>query len=183
MRTARIVRIILSFFIYLFSITMSLTSILAGVSAIQILTVPGNIALPSGPVYTNIDLSLKSQENYRTELNFSITNSGYFDLTDVSVDLTIIATYLDADTKKNKTITLFSKTISYPDIGYGETFEGEFNSEPGDFNYDEIPELAEMDLSQTPEFYADCEFTCKYGVQLYGITVVIENIELSKFKN
>lgn len=185
MRTARIIRVILSIFIYALSISMSITSILAGYSAISILTTPGNINVPSGPVVSNMDLfrySAYGEENFYTSIPFNYTNAGYFDLTDVYVNISIKFSYLDFITHQNQTIKLFTREDRYPDRNRRETYAGWFNVSTDAFNYDQIPSdiFYRIDISRDPvvEYFMDASFSAKYGMGLYAFKATINNIPL-----
>lgn len=185
MRTARIIRIVLSVFIYFLSLSMSITSILAGYSAISILTNPGSINVPSGPIQSNMDLyrySKYGEENFYSNVPFNFTNSGYFTLTNLKLEIEFTLNYLDLDTNQETSITIFSSFKSYPDVERRETYSGWFNISKEDFYYDKIPSDIFFSISVEREPLVDVTaniyMNASYGLELYAFSVQVYDLKI-----
>jgi len=165
---------------------MSITSILAGYSAINILTTPGNINLPSGAIQTNIDLYAYSKtgvQNFYVYIPFDYTNAGYFELTDLAIEVTLKIEYIDSDTQEPKTIIFFNRKDAYPNVKRGEKYEGWYNIDEDDFNYNAIPEnlFSKIDTNRDPliDVLADVHLSGEYGIGLYAFEARLLDLNIA----
>lgn len=124
MRPARAVRLVFRIFLLTCTLSLSVVSILGGLSAINILMNPENINLD----FDSISYYVNSSEPSDSYLNlpFSITNDGYFELTDISVYISINLVYNATYKEKN----VFRGNKTYKDIKKTETRHGNFNATP-----------------------------------------------------
>ena len=165
---------------------MSITSILAGYSAINILTTPGNINIPSGAVDSDFNICgyvYHNDRDFYANIPFNYTNAGYFALTDLSIDITLRIVYINKITQESESIILFTGGVSLPDLNKGETYSGIFVVESDDITYTNIPKDLFYTISQDRDplisVYADASLGGTYGIGLYVFDATIQNIEIA----
>ncbi|MEJ2251182.1 MAG: hypothetical protein P8Y70_17975 [Candidatus Lokiarchaeota archaeon] len=171
MRPSRIFRWIVRIFILFLTTTMSAVTIVGGISAVNILKNPGNIAIPSGTVYGSLNISNPS--GMYLEIPYNITNAGYYDLTDLSFRLKI---YMIYNVTRIKTM-IFDETIPFPDVIHGQTLSDTYNATA--FIVSNIPDPSKIDFGENIDFTGDFTFRATYCLGLLSFVVNIYNQSLS----
>ena len=114
MRPARVFRWIIRIFILILTASMSLVSILGGMSAINILGDSNNIQVPYGSVTFSRPQPLNIS-SWSLTVPFLINNTGYFDLTNFEIEISIEMYY---NTSIHEEI--YSGSQNYGTIAYSE---------------------------------------------------------------
>jgi hypothetical protein len=172
MRPSRVFRTIIRIFILFLTGSFSAISILGGISAVNILQDPGNIAIPSGPI-VNYDLNISDPSGMYLEIPYSLTNAGYFDITDVAFGMTIYMVY----NISRITTIIFEDTTTLPNIIHGQIQTGIYNATA--FIVANIPAPNHIDNSTTIDFYSDIMFRATYSLGLLSFVVNIYNQTIS----
>jgi hypothetical protein len=145
---------------------MSVVSILGGFSAVNILQNPANISIPSAPVTGTLNISNPS--GMYLEIPYSLTNTGYFDLTDLSFDLDIFMIYNISRIRTK----ILDDSYGFPDIIHGQTQTGIYNATS--FIIANIPSPTKIDSSPV-NFTGDISFRATYSLGLLAFIVNIYN--------
>jgi len=165
MRAARVFRWIMRIFVLFLTATMTVVSVLGGLSAVNILNNPNNIEIPSGPLSSNINITTPTDEWY-ISVPFKLTNAGYYDLTNLTIGFDIT---MDNATRPPQLI--YTDTQSFGDVLHGETLNDNYNA--SDFIMPTI--------YLNPSFTANISISAKYSLGLIYFEVEINNIDISSF--
>ncbi len=185
MRPSRVFRWIVRIFLGLLTLSMTVVSILGALSAVMILgNVNENIKIPAGPASANFDITNPSSMNIT--IPFNITNPGYFDLTNLIIDIKISMIFGNASTLTNETtnIVIFDKAQTFPNIIRGQTYSGAFFGNSSDFIEANFPNATtEIDWFRTPvlEFHGNFTISAYYSLDLIAFTFGINNVTLGTF--
>jgi hypothetical protein len=189
MRPSRVFRWIVRLFLLVFTLSMTIVSVLGGMSAAIILGNPNNITIPSGPIQANFNIANVSSMYLRVP--FNITNGGYFDLTNFKIDFKVSMVYdhVNLTTPGVNTTTsalIFDKSIQFPDILHGKSYNGLFDASSGDgFIASNFPNVTtDIDLTRTPhvaEFFANFSLSASYSLDLLSFKVNAYNISVGYF--
>lgn len=165
MRAARVFRWILRIFVLFLTATMTIVSVLGGLSAVNILNDPNNIEIPSGPLVSNIGNTTNPDEWY-ISVPFELTNAGYYDLTDLKVGFDIT---MDNATRPNQTI--YSEVKYFGNILHGETLNDAYNAS----------NFIISDIYYNPRFWVNISMSAQYSLNLIYFEVELNNIDISSF--
>ena len=182
MRPSRVFRWIVRMFIFILTLSMTVVSILGALSAVMILgNMNENIKIPAGPPSTNFDITNPSSMNIT--IPFNITNPGYFDITNLIVDIEISMTFGNASTPTNETTRtiIFNKAQTFPNIIRGQTYSGAFFGNSSDFIEANFPNATtEIDWFRTPvlEFHGNFTISAYYSLDLIAFVFGINNVTL-----
>ena len=187
MRPSRVFRWIVRLFLLVLTLTMTVVSVLGGMSAALILGDPNNIKIPSGPIQSNFDITDVNSMYLRVP--FNITNAGYFDLTNLKIDFKISMVYdhVNLTTPGVNTTTsvlIFDKSINFPPILHGTSYDGLFNASSGDgFIGSNFPNATEIDWTRSPiaEFYSNFSLSASYSLDLISFKVNAYNISVGYY--
>jgi hypothetical protein len=189
MRPSRVFRWIVRLFLLVLTLSMTIVSVLGGMSAALILGDPNNIKIPSGPIQSNFDITDVNSMYLRVP--FNITNAGYFDLTNLKIDFKVSMVYdhVNLTTPGVNTTTsalIFDKSMSFPTIFYGTSYNGLFNASSGDgFIPSNFPNATtEIDWTRTPhavEFYSNFSLSASYSLDLISFKVEAFNVSVGYF--
>ena len=183
MRTSRIFRLIIRFFLLLLASSMSLVSFLGGYSALLIL---GD--------EDNIDLDIEFDEDildpdFEIKIEFEINNQGYFDLEDLNIELLLYLKYDYVNYTgdgRNVTISvkLYEDDKSFKTIEAGEKKKASITFEPDPkINFTQIAKNADQTRDPVFEFEAEeIVITAKYSLGLISFKVKIEDYDLGGFE-
>ncbi|MBN1800249.1 MAG: hypothetical protein JW891_02010 [Candidatus Lokiarchaeota archaeon] len=119
MRKSRIVKLILTIVLLFFTLSLSIVSVLAGISAVNILGNPNNVQLVGAP---DPDFSDSNPNNWQVSIQFYINNDGYFDLTRLSFSLSM--SYYNGSSEGTE---ILSVSQNYPNIPSGRDLLTWFN--------------------------------------------------------
>ena len=187
MRPSRIFRWIVRVFLLVFTLALSGVSLLGGFSAVTILDPDSyNVNIPdesAGPITFNFDINNNAANSI--SVPFNITNVGVYDLDEIILSFQIGVIFGNASTPTNETTNnrIFDKTVNYGTVPHGQVLKDTFSGLGSDgFIFQNIPELAEVDLTRTPDliFHANFTFSAMYSLQLYKFTVNLINYSLAE---
>ena len=108
MRPSRVFRGIFRIFIFLLTISVTIVSILGGLSAILILSDQNNLGVDPDAAEFNLDINnvTLAIDNIDFTLPFNLTNAGYFDMENLELSIQIALNYSHVDDPEyNKTDT------------------------------------------------------------------------------
>lgn len=161
MRASRIFRWVVRIIVLFLTTTMSIVSVLGGLSAVNILSNPNNIQVPAGEI-TNYNLT--SSEKY-VVIPINITNAGYFDLNDLYFGLRMEL----RNSTASKEVHNGNKTFGT--IKPGEKFSGYYNAT--NLNINIPPTIA------NPELYANITISAKYSIDLLSFRINIFDFNIT----
>ncbi len=161
MRPARVFRWIVRIFILILTASMSLVSILGGMSAVNILGDSNNIQVPYGSVsfYHTGPLA-----GWNLTVPFLINNTGYFDLTSFEIGISIEMSY---NLSLNEII--FNGNQNFDDIPNGEILVDFFFITGFTKSYP---------LTGPPSFNCDITASGSYSLNLISFEIHILNYNL-----
>ena len=121
MRTSRLIRLVIRFFLLLLASSMSIVSFLGGYSALLILGDEDNIDL-------DIDFvgnPFVDPNNFEIDIEFEIYNLGYFDLEDIEIELRLYLIYgrlnqTNAEKNTTQSIKIYDDEKSFKTIEAGQ---------------------------------------------------------------
>ncbi|MFX1396186.1 MAG: hypothetical protein ACFFAS_03980 [Promethearchaeota archaeon] len=163
MRKSQIFKLCVRVVLLFFTLSLSVISVLATFSALNILGKTGNVSFGTG-IEHNLDVE-SNPANWEINIPFYINNDGYFDLTDLSVYLSVTlynATYITGE-------QIYSGTTHYPDILRGEDRYGWLNITSF------TPPIGFVKTSGL-DFNVDLLLNGKYSLGLLELSVVISNL-------
>ncbi len=160
MRKSRIVKMVLTIVLLFFTLSLSIVSVLAGISAVNILGNPNNVQLMGAPVP---DFSDPDPENWQVSIQFYINNDGYFDLTKLS--FSIAMSYYNGSSEGTELLSISQK---YSDIPIGQDLLAWFNitgiTVPSDFN-----------ITSGMKFMGDMTLSGRYSLDMLEFRAVFTN--------
>ena len=176
MRPSRVFRLIFRIFIALLAISVTMVSILGGLSAWLIIEeYEDNIQID----FDNIEFNFNSttlETNF--SLPFKLNNTGYFDIEDLEIDLEIFLNYSSISLlNETRAIKIFNKTQNLGDIPKGEIGEFIFFGDNSNFDYPVLI-VFDINLLRVPhilEFYANITVSLDYSVGLHSLSITILN--------
>ena len=181
MRISRIFRLIARVFIYVFTISLTIVSLLGGLSAITIISNPDNIGIPDGPIELYFDPSTPANNNITIPFNF--TNDGYFELTNLFVRVRLNMTYKHysggGPSAENTTTTtnVFDGNQTINSILATQTYKGSLFGDSSDFK--NIPNPANISIVDPVTFGADILVSASYSLNLLTFRVEIINLSIT----
>ena len=174
MRYSRIFRWVVRIFLLVFTLSLSVVSILGGWSAVTILNPSSNdINIPDGPIITNFNIGNSSIDII---VPFNISNGGVYELSNIFLRFQVGMTFGNTSTLNNDTTTVkvFDTPHSYGSVLPGQTLKANYSGTGS------LP-LSEVDWTRLPnvlEFHANLTFSASYSLNLYTFTVSILNFSL-----
>ena len=181
-RYSRLFRWVVRGFLLVFTLSLSAVSLLGGFSAMTIFDPSvNNVNVPDGDITANLDITNPS--GMFINVPFNISNSGYYDLTEISLRFQVAMTYDDASTPLNDTTTvkIFDKAQFYGTIAPGVNLKANLTGSI----FTNLPDPStEVDWYRVPyalEFYANLTFSAHYSLNLYTFTVNIINFSAGHF--
>ena len=189
MRFSRVFRWVLRIFLLVLTLSLTGVSVLGSISAMNILSNPDNIRVPSGPISANLDIS--DVNTMSIQVPFNVSNVGFFYLTNLRIEFTINMIYDHVNlTGTGENITtntmVFNKATTFPSVPSGQTYNGLFNAAGGDgFLPANFPNgTTEIDWNRSPhvlEFYADFTISASYSLDLISFSVDLYNISVGNY--
>ena len=173
------------------TLSLSLVSFLGGYSAVLILSDPDNINVPTTVPAPDGNLTLYDPSTYDKmssfdhvffELPFNITNAGYFDIENLQIGLSVEIEYERIPGNIPTRILILDHTETFPLIERGAFYSGVYSAyynttDPlhDGFNFDDLPDKANINLLATPIFSyrAEITLTCKYSLSLLSLRVTV----------
>lgn len=160
MRPARIFRWAVRIFVLFLTTTMSIVSILGGLSAVNILSNSENIQIPYGSIN---EYNITSDTPYIV-VPFSMNNTGYFDLTNLKIGFSI---EMKNDTTST---TLYDDKQNFGTVTAGNVLIDNFNAT-----------FTKPDPIINPEFYANISVSASYSINLISLSANINNVNITSF--
>lgn len=180
-------RLIFRIFISLLTISVTLVSILGGLSAVLILTTPDSIGVDTDNADFDLQINntTKVVEDFNFTLPFNLTNSGYFDLENLELTINIKMNYSHIDdpvpgVNTTRQVQIFTKSEYFGTIPKGTTGTFSFTGDFSNFNVGVMPNFtSEVDWFSGPpaiEFYADLIISLDYSIGLHSLTIGISDL-------
>ena len=182
MRYSRLFRWVVRGFLLVLTLSLSSVSFLGGYSAMTILDPEvHNIKIPDGAITQNFNIT--NPGGMYINIPYNISNSGVYDLTNISLSFQVALTYGDASKPLNDTTTviIFYKEEFIGTVVHGGSLKSNLVGTASDgFIIANIPDPStEVDWTRAPyalEFYISLTFSAYYSLDLYKFTVNIRNL-------
>ena len=187
MRPSRIFRMLFKIFISILTLSVTVVSILGGMSAFMILLNPDNIGIDPGEIDINFN---PSPLNISFTLPFNLTNAGYFDLENLELKVDLAMNYSHVDypvlgVNESRVIQIFNKSQNFGTIPKGMTGNFNFTGLFSDFNFPpSFNFTSDVDWSIGPPailFFANFTVSLDYSVGLHSVIIGFINIPLGGF--
>jgi len=187
LRVSRVFRLIFRIFISLLTLSVTIVSILGGLSAVLILSNPENIGVDPG----NVDINFNYPPlDINFTLPFNITNAGFFDLENLELKIDLSMNYSHVDypivgVNETKEVQIFSNSTNFGTVPKGTTRNFNFTGLSSDFNF--LPTLnftTDIDWYRGPPdilFYANFTISLDYSIGLHSLTIVFTDIYVGEF--
>lgn len=188
MRPSRVFRLIFRIFISLLTLSVTIVSILGGLSAVLILSNPENIGVDPG----NVDINFNYPPlDINFTLPFNITNAGFFDLEnlELKIDLAMNFTHVDypiIGVNTTREIPVFTNCSNFGTIPKGVTRNFNFTGLFSDFYFPPLFNFTtDIDwLRDSPAdvlFYANFTVSLDYSIGLHSLTIGFIDIYVGEF--
>jgi len=192
MRASRVFRLIFRIFILILTLSVTLVSVLGGLSAVLILSNPNNVQIDTENAEFILDINTTSGEinDLDFTLPFNFTNAGYFDLEKLKLTLKIAINYSQIDypspgLNETRKAIIFEKTKFFGRIPKGKTGEYIFLGDFSDFIIENFPDLTtEVDLYSGPpffSFYANFTISLDYSIGLHTLRFGVNNMPVGEY--
>ena len=182
-------RLIFRIFIFLLTISLTLVSILGGLSAGLILMNLENIGIDTDDA--DFDMQINNStfevEDFSFTLPFNFTNSGFFDLENLELMINLGMNYSHIDypvlgVNTTRQVQIFTRSENFGTIHEGETGFFTFTGDLSNFNTAVLPNFTtEVDWFRGPpaiEFYANLTISLDYSIGLHSLTIGIHNLQV-----
>ncbi|MFX0104368.1 MAG: hypothetical protein ACFE75_02615 [Candidatus Hodarchaeota archaeon] len=190
MRPSRVFRLLFKIFVSLLILSLTIVSLLGGLSAIMILTNPGNIGVNPSEVEFNLEINNVTLEidNVNFTLPFNLTNVGYFDLENLELKVDIAMNYSHINypapgLNETKEVQIFSNSTNFGTIPKGTT--GNFAFIGTTFMMGNFPNFTlEVNWFRGPPailFYANLTISLDYSIGLHSLTIGIYDLPVGGF--
>ena len=191
MRESRFFRLLVRIFISFLMVTATLVSLLGGLSAVMILSNQDNFGIDTDNAEFNLEVnnSTLAIENVNFSLPFNITNTGYFDLENLQLEIQLGLNYSQIDgggpgVNETRVVKILERTQNFGDIPKGLTGNFTFFGDNNSFLHTNFPDpLTDIDWTRSPalEFYANFTISLDYSVGMHSISITVINIKVSEF--
>ena len=188
MRPSRVFRQLFRIFIFLLTISVTLVSILGGLSAVLILSNPNNVGIDGESVDINLDYNYITREieNVNFSFPFNFTNAGYFDLENFELKIQIGMNYSHVNwtapgVNGTRFIRIFEDSKDFEDIPKGKT--GYFNF-TGDYAHFSLPNMTDIDWFWGPPtliFYANFTVSLDYSIRMHHVSITLTDLWVGDF--
>lgn len=184
MRPSRVFRLIFRIFISLLTLSVTIVSILGGLSAFMIIMTPGNIGVNPGDVSFNFD---PSPLNINFTLPFNLTNAGYFDLENLELKIDLAMNYSHVDgggpgVNETRVLKIFNKTQNFGDIPKGLTGNFNYTGQFSDFHFPPLFNFTDdIDWYREPPaiiFTGNLTISLDYSLGMHSVTIGFVNMPL-----
>lgn len=193
MRTSRVFRLIFRIFILILTLSVTLVSVLGGLSAALIFQdFDKNINIDTENADFVLDINTTSGEinNIDFSLPFNLTNAGYFDLENLKLTLQIAINYSHIDypspgLNETRKVIIFEKIQRFGTIPKGKTRDYTFTGDYSDFMVDNFPDLTtEVDVYTGPpifSFYANFTISLDYSIGLHSLRFGVYEMPVGEY--
>jgi hypothetical protein len=188
MRPARVFRWIIRVFILILTLSVTIVSLLGGLSAVIILSNPDNIGINAGDAKFNIDYDYSGINDINFTLPFNITNAGFFDLEDLKLNLGVWLQYWHVNlttpgVNSSNTVKIFDEIENFGTIEIGATLKANYTGDYAHFTTSNFPTFTEFDFTKNPDmlFYANLTLSLTYSLGLHSLSLGIYNISVGEY--
>jgi hypothetical protein len=186
MRPSRVFRWIVRLFLLVLTLSMTVVSVLGGMSAALILGNPDNIQIR--PDLAQFSHNITDVNSMYLRVPFNITNAGYFDLTNLKIDFKMSMVYDHVNltgpgVNTTTSALIFDKSVNFPTILHGMSYNGLFETSNGDgFIASNFPNVTtDIDWTKTPypvEFYSNFSLSASYSLDLISFKLNAYNMSV-----
>jgi hypothetical protein len=171
-------------FVSLLTLSVTVVSILGGLSAFMILMNPDNIGIDPGKVEFDFN---PSPFNINFTLPFNLTNAGYFDLENLELKVEIAMNYSQVDdplpgVNSTRLIQIFNKSQQFGTILQGATGNFNFTGQFGDFYFPPLFNFtSDIDWYRGPPaliFYTNLTISLDYSIGMHSLTIGIYDLKV-----
>jgi len=188
MRVSRVFRLLFRIFIGLLTLSVTLVSILGGLSAVTILMNPDNIGIDVANADFEIAYNSSGFQGANFTLPFNLTNDGYFDLDNLQLRIDLVMNYTRVDFNGTDTVIgingtdtmkIFNKTETFGSIPKGTTGYFNITGLNSDFASFLGFNISKIDFYQPPpimEFFANITISLDYSLGMHSLSIDILNL-------
>ena len=183
MRPSRVFRLLFRIFISLLTLSVTVVSILGGLSAVLILSNTDNIQPDFDNAEFNLDInnSTLEIENINFSLPFKLNNTGFFDLENLEVSIQLFLNYSDILMMNDTNVVkILDKTQNFGDIPKGVIGDFVFFGDNSSFLHENFPHpITEINWLRGPpalEFYANFTVSLDYSIGMHSLSITILNL-------
>ncbi len=175
MRAARVFRWIMRIIILLLTLSLSVVTILGGLSAVNILSDSDNIQVPpSGYSISNNISTEPDNSSWYVNVPIGINNVGYFDLNNLEIDFSLYMEYTSTIDSNRHNTTLFSEIHNFGNLPSGDS--GVFQYNATGFT---VPLASEVQISPSPLFWANVTVSAYYSLDLIQFEIHIVDLSIT----
>jgi hypothetical protein len=173
-------------------LSVTIVSILGGLSAVMILTNPNNIGLDPGGMEWNLEINNTTLEieNVNFTFPFNLTNTGYFDLDHLELKLELSMNYSHVDypvlgVNETRVVKIFNESEYLGNIPKGTTGYFNFTGLFSDFNFPPLLNFtSDIDWYRGPPailFYVNLTISLDYSLGMHSVTIGIYDLPVGGF--
>jgi len=181
-------------FIALLTLSVTIVSILGGISAVTILTNQDNIGINPSNADFNINYNYTSgvllDANFTQP--FNITNAGFFDIENFHLHVELALNYSHINYTRGvdyptpgvngtRTVKIFEKSQNFGNVLKGSTGKFNFTGLFSDFLTGNFPNITDIDIFKPPplfEFYANFTINLDYSLGMHSVTINVRNLNV-----
>ncbi|MFW9969771.1 MAG: hypothetical protein ACFFDF_06190 [Candidatus Odinarchaeota archaeon] len=182
MRPSRVFRALFRIFISLLTLSVTVVSILGGMSAFMILLNPNNLGIDPSEIDINFN---PSPLNINFTLPFNLTNAGYFDLEHLQLRIDLAMNYTSTVYNESMVMNIFNKTQNFGTIPKGKTGNFNFTGIFSDFYFPPLFNFTtDIDWSIGPPailFFANFTINLDYSLGLHSLAVKFIDIPVGGY--
>ena len=188
MRASRVFRLIFRIFISLLTLSVTVVSILGGMSAVMILSNPDNIGIDTANADFNLDIDEFGVHDINFTLPFNVTNAGYFDIENFQLRVELSMNYSHVDypipgVNGTRTVKIFEKAENFGTVPKGLTRYFNFTGDYSEFLIGNFPNITYIDVFKAPpilEFYANFTISLDYSLGMHSVSVYVPDIKVGE---
>lgn len=180
MRASRFFRLIFRILLYVCTISLTIVTLLGGLSAITIVSNPDNVGIPDGDIELYIDPITPANNNITVPFNF--TNDGYFTLNNLYIHVRLNMTYDHVNlttpgVNETTTRTIFDGEQTFDSVSPNAILDDvQLVGVAADFS---LPSISDIDFSVLPTFTIDIILSASYSLDLISFRVELLGISIS----
>lgn len=136
-----------------------------------------DIRIPDGMI--DLSLDIYYPEDMEANIPYYIKNQGIYDLNDLFMEVDISVNYIDATTRENITVQIFSRTDTLSDCKAFSSLRGNFTGTFPDFNITAVVDFVQnTDIFEPFYFFIDISFQAKYFFGLIDFSIFLDDLGL-----
>lgn len=191
MRASRVFRMLFRIFIALLTLSVTIVSLLGGISAVTIFMNQENIGIDDANREFNMSFNFTSgvllDANFTQP--FNITNAGFFDIENFQLRVDLAMNYSHVNYTRGvedptpgvngtKTVKIFEKSQYFGNVLKGSTGYFNFTGLSSDFFTGVYPNITEIDIfkpSPLFEFYTNFTISLDYSLGMHSVVINLRN--------